>query len=103
MKPTRSKTPHQPLALLLALALLVCPAHGQSASEESPPPVTLTSQEDLTRLCELLHVEPILKRPSYNYDESKADPFPTLPDPLLLKDGTKVTDAKTWWEKRRPE
>ncbi|HMG68327.1 MAG TPA: hypothetical protein VK588_11605 [Chitinophagaceae bacterium] len=38
-----------------------------------------------------------------NYDESKANPYPDLPDPLLLKNGKKVTDAKTWWSKRRPE
>jgi hypothetical protein len=38
-----------------------------------------------------------------NYDEAKANPFPNLPDPLTLKNGKKVTDAKTWWEKRRPE
>ena len=38
-----------------------------------------------------------------NYDESKANPYPDLPDPLVLKNGKKVTDAKTWREKRRPE
>jgi hypothetical protein len=38
-----------------------------------------------------------------NYDEAKANPYPDLPDPLLLKDGKKVTSAKAWWEKRRPE
>jgi len=40
---------------------------------------------------------------SANTDESKASPFIALPDPLILKNGKKVTDAKTWWEKRRPE
>src|SRR5450759_4992956 len=29
-----------------------------------------------------------------NYDESKANPFPNLPDPLLLKNGQKVTTAE---------
>src|SRR6185295_16285046 len=38
-----------------------------------------------------------------NTDESKVSPYATLPDPLTLKNGKKVTDAKTWWEKRRPE
>lgn len=38
-----------------------------------------------------------------NYDELKANPYPNLPDPLLLKNGKKVTDAKKWWDKRRPE
>lgn len=38
-----------------------------------------------------------------NYDESKANPFPNLPDALMLKNGKRVKDAKTWWNKRRPE
>src|SRR5438128_191833 len=38
-----------------------------------------------------------------NIDEAKASPYTSLPDPLLLKNGKKVTDAKTWWTKRRPE
>jgi len=37
-----------------------------------------------------------------NSDESKVPPY-TLPDPLILKNGKNVTDAKTWWNKRRPE
>lgn len=36
------------------------------------------------------------------YDESKVPSY-TLPDPLVLSDGTKVTDAKMWRERRRPE
>src|SRR5688572_21979374 len=37
-----------------------------------------------------------------NYDESKVSAY-TLPDPLLLNDGTPVRDAATWRSKRRPE
>src|SRR5262249_319954 len=35
--------------------------------------------------------------------ESKANPYPDLPDPLRLKDGRKVTTAEAWWKQRRPE
>jgi len=38
-----------------------------------------------------------------NYDESKANPFPDLPDALTLKNGQKVTTASQWWHVRRPE
>ena len=38
-----------------------------------------------------------------NYDESKANPYPTLPDPLVMKNGKKVTSAKMWTNQRRPE
>src|SRR5262245_45900244 len=37
-----------------------------------------------------------------NYDETKVRPY-TLPDPLLLADGTPVRDGKTWQDRRRPE
>jgi len=38
-----------------------------------------------------------------NYDESKANPDPNLPDPLRLKNGRKVTTPEQWWKQRRPE
>jgi hypothetical protein len=37
-----------------------------------------------------------------NYTEARVGNY-TLPDPLLLLNGKKVTDAKTWLKKRRPE
>lgn len=37
-----------------------------------------------------------------NYDEKRVPDY-TLPDPLLLPDGTPVTDPQTWWDIRRPE
>jgi hypothetical protein len=37
-----------------------------------------------------------------NYDEVRAGAA-TSPDPLVLNDGTRVTDAGTWWTRRRPE
>jgi len=36
------------------------------------------------------------------YDESKVPQY-SLPDPLVMLNGEKVTDTKTWKEKRRPE
>jgi hypothetical protein len=37
-----------------------------------------------------------------NYDETKVGAY-TLPDPLVLNNGKRVRDAKTWYAKRRPE
>ncbi len=72
----------------------------------------LTTKEDHKRLMDLLHITSL--RPgangnnrqapnAANYDESKANPYPELPDPLVLKDGRKVTTAEAWWKERRPE
>jgi hypothetical protein len=38
-----------------------------------------------------------------NYDESLANPYPKLPDPLMLKNGTNVASAEQWWRERRPQ
>ena len=42
------------------------------------------------------------QRPGTHYDESKVPDY-TLPDPLVTSDGSQVTDARTWRQKRRPE
>jgi hypothetical protein len=103
---------------LVLLAMLVCPAAGwaQQANAPStgslPDPVKLSPQDDHQRLMDLLHITEVRRgrdgnnkdSPFYaNYDESKANPYPTLPDPLVLKNGKKVTKAADWWSKRRPE
>jgi hypothetical protein len=33
-----------------------------------------------------------------NTDESKANPYPILPNPLTLKNGAKDTTPAMWWE-----
>ena len=44
------------------------------------------------------------KAPNHaNYDESLANPYPNIPDPLTLNNGQKVTTAQMWWDQRRPE
>jgi hypothetical protein len=73
---------------------------------------TLTTEEDHHRTMELLGITSI--RPgangrdpqaanAANYDESKVKPIEKLPDPLILKNGKKVTKEKVWWNERRPE
>ncbi len=60
---------------------------------------------------DLLHIASLRHGPSgsptatnpANYDESKANPYPNLPDPLLLKNGKKVITKTVWWKQRRPE
>ncbi len=83
-----------------------------SAAADDPPPVELTAEQDHKRLLDLLHISALRrgadgrnpKAPNAaNYDESKANPYPNLPDPLVLRNGAKVTTAAMWWSRRRPE
>lgn len=37
-----------------------------------------------------------------NSSEEKVNSY-TLPDPLVLKNGTKIKNTEAWWQKRRPE
>ena len=37
-----------------------------------------------------------------NYDEAKVPAY-TLPDPLVMAGGQRVADARTWFQRRRPE
>jgi len=76
------------------------------------PPVELTAEQDHKLMMEKLGISKIRPgangrdpaAPNYaNYDESKANPYPTLPDPLKLANGKTVKSAKDWWKKRRPE
>lgn len=70
------------------------------------------TQQDYKAMLALLHIDSLRpgangndpKAPNAaNYDESKANPYPVLPDPLVLKNGKKVTTADIWWKERRPE
>ena len=100
-------------SLVCAIAAFLLAAQpGQAFQAAQPTPQQLATQEDHKRMMDLLHITE-LKRGAdgrnrdtpnaANYDESKANPYPNLPDPLKLKNGKKVTTADQWWKGRRPE
>ena len=74
-------------------------------------PRTWTTAEDHQQMMTQLGIRRLRPGPSgnesapnqANYDESKANPFPILPDALTLNNGTKVKTAAVWWNERRPE
>ena len=87
-------------------------AVAQSSSQtSSPPPVTYSAEQDHQNMMDQLGIKALRpgfsgneKAPNHaNYDETKANPFPDIPDPLTMNNGQKVTTAKMWWEARRPE
>jgi hypothetical protein len=76
------------------------------------PPVQLTPEQDHRRTMDLLQISSLRQGAdgndpqapnAVNYDEAKANPNPKLPDPLVLRNGKRVTMPKTWWSERRPE
>jgi len=78
---------------------------------QTPEPLNWTAQQDHKDMMEQLGITRLRPGPSgnasatnaANYDPAKANPFPDLPDPLVTKNGQKVTTAEQWWKVRRPE
>jgi peptidoglycan/xylan/chitin deacetylase (PgdA/CDA1 family) len=109
--------PRAVLSVSLAVALTSAVRLGiaderAAAGSKLPAPVAPTAEQDHQRLMDLLGIASL--RPgadprnaqapnAVNYDEAQANPFPHLPDPLVLRDGTRVGSAREWWEARRPE
>lgn len=94
-------------------------ASGQAAAAPGTPPAqgrgvnpnAAATAADHRNMMEQLGITALRPGPSgneqapnaANYDESRANPFPNLPDVLTLRNGTKVTTADMWWKQRRPE
>jgi hypothetical protein len=81
-----------------------------SSTQSATPPVTFTDEQDQHNMMQQLGIRALRPGPSgdekasnhANYEESKANPFPNLPDALTLNGGQKVTSSQLW-EKRRAE
>lgn len=107
---------HRTLAAM-ALCLLAGGSRNlhplQAGSPLAAAPVKLTAAQDRERMLHLLGLtDAEMRKPpvtdpkspdSANYDEAKASVYPQLTDPLLLKNGKRVTTAAQWWNQRRPE
>jgi hypothetical protein len=100
------------LSLLFAMIARGAGSAAPLVTGSLPSPVVMTTKEDHEALKKLLNITAL--RPGRNgsnpqatnygnYDETRANPYPKLPDPLILKNGQKVTTAATWWNQRRPE
>src|SRR5208283_5271055 len=97
------------------LSLLFCLAASFSSQAQFDPKqmdsVRIATNEDYQFMLTQLKIDSLRAGPSgnphaphaANADESKASPYASLPDPLMLNNGEKVRDAETWWKKRRPE
>jgi hypothetical protein len=99
--------------LRIVLGLAIAGAGSARAQNAAPPPVTFTAEQDHQNMMDQLGIKALRPGPSgdehapnhANYDESLANPYPNLPDPLTLahNNGMKVTTAQEWWEQRRAQ
>ncbi len=97
--------------LSISLISFSCVFALGAASVAQSPPVTFTTDQDRQNMMDQLGIKALRPGPSgnekapnhANYDESQANPFPNIPDPLVMNDGRKVTTPAMWWNERRPE
>src|ERR1700722_15206031 len=102
--------------LMAGTAWLAVGLYGQqysvpAATSGMPQPMNWTAEQDHQNMLDQLGIKALRPGPSgnesapnhANYDQSKANPFPNLPDVLKLNTGAKVANAETWWKHRRPE
>ena len=90
---------------------LLCAAFLFGAAVYAQEPVTFTAEQDHQNMMDQLGIKSIRRgfdadqsSPyAANYDESKANPFPEIPELMKTNSGKKVKTAKQWYEVRRPE
>ena len=92
--------------------LTLAAAASTRAADPASPVAAMTAEQDHQNMMDQLHITAL--RPgadgfnaqapnAQNTDESKATRYTNLPDPLVLKNGKKVTTPKMWWTQRRPQ
>ena len=92
--------------------LTLAAAASTRAADPASPVAAMTVEQDHQNMMDQLHITAL--RPgadgfnaqapnAQNTDESKATRYTNLPDPLVLKNGKKVTTPKMWWTQRRPQ
>jgi len=98
--------------VLVVVATASCLLQRATAQQaDLPQPVTFTTQEDHRHMLEQLGITRLRPGPSgneqapnhANYDEALANPYPDLPEALVLKNGQRVFTPEMWWKGRRPE
>ena len=90
---------------------LLCAACLFGAAVYAQEPVTFTAEQDHQNMMDQLDIKSIRRgfdadqsSPyAANYDESKANPYPEIPELMKTNSGKKVKTAKQWYEVRRPE
>jgi len=100
------------LMFLCSCVLILSNAtHAQLPSQAALDSIRKLSEADHQQMMTQIDVTSLRPGPSgnpsapnaANIDESKAVNYTSIPDPLVMNDGKKVTSTKMWCDKRRPE
>ena len=98
---------------MMRIVLLACGILAASAapaatnSANLPPPRDLTAEQDHQLMLDQLGITSLRQGANgrdpaaanaANYDETKGNPYPDLPEVLRLDNGNPVTTAKQWWK-----
>jgi hypothetical protein len=92
--------------ILRALTLCLSAIAAGTAARQAPSdgPVQMAREEDHARTMKQLGIAAMPRGAAsasiQTYDESKANPYPRLPDPLVLKNGRTVTTVEMWRTRR---
>ena len=96
-------------SVLIACGILVVAA---AVAADLPPPRDLTAEQDHQLMLDQLGITSLRQGANgrdpnaanaANYDEARGNPYPDLPDALVLDNGKPVRNAKQWWSRRRPQ
>src|SRR5580765_8793870 len=98
-------------SLVFSLTISLTNSLSRAVEESPAAPKNWNAAQDHKNMMEQLGITRLRPGPSgqpgatnsANYDQAKANPFPNLPDLLILKNGKKVTTPEIWWKQRRPE
>ena len=99
------------ISLLFTIIFMISISTYAQFNQQLMDSIKTATNEDYQMMLKQLRIDSLRTGPSgnpqvpnaANRDELKASPYKSLPDPLILNSGEKVTDAETWWKKRRPE
>lgn len=89
----------------ISIAMLLC------MNSFAQKPVEFTTEQDFQNMLDQLGIKSVRhgfdadqgSPYAANYDESKANPYPIIPELLKTAKGRQVKTAKDWWNVRRPE
>jgi hypothetical protein len=98
------------MRVVILVCGILCVAAPAIAADA--PPLELTAEQDHKLMMDQLSITSIREGANgrdpnapnaANYDESKGNPYPVLPDVLKLDNGKPVKNARQWWKQRRPQ